>query len=265
MNVSLVLCNPSFCSITQREIAAYAQKMQETKGSSLVHRICNMVSRIFRYAIASGICEWNPAVHVGEALSPYRVALHRSTVQAEGQARVLMKDIDGYDKNPVIRIGLLLLAHTFVRPGELRFAQWSEIDFEKQEWRIPAERMKMRREHAVPLSPQSVSLFLELRDMGFHEMYCFVLPCKDSPIAINSFSRAMISLGYGSGKATPHSFRGMASTLLNEHGFSSDVIERQLAHAETNTVRAAYNRAEYMDERRKMMNWWSDYLDSLIK
>ncbi|MBQ9527257.1 MAG: tyrosine-type recombinase/integrase [Fretibacterium sp.] len=250
-------------SISQQEIVAHVRKLQDARGVRLGQCVKGMISQIFRYALASGLCEWNPAAQIAEALSPYRVSMHRSTIRTEGQARELLLAIDGYDGNPVVRLALLLLAHTFVRPGELRLARWPELDFEKKQWRIPAKRMKMRREHIVPLSRQAVELFCELRGVVRHPEFCFIMPCRKTPMSATLMPKAMISLGYGEGRATPHSFRGMASTLLNEHGFPPDVIERQLAHAETNAVRAAYNRAEYMEERRKMMQWWSDYLDRL--
>ena len=252
-------------SITPPEIAAYTKKIQETKGLHVGLRVNYMLSRIFRYAIASGICEWNPAAQIADVLVPYHIAAHRSTIQTEQQARSVMKNIDAYPGNPIVRLGLLLLAYTFVRSGEMRLAEWSEVDFTRKEWRIPAARMKMKREHIVPLSAQAVALFSELREVTQHPIYCFVLPFKNKPMATTSFANAMVRMGYGTGTATPHSFRGMASTLLNEHGFAPDVIERQLAHAETNAVRAAYNRAEYMEERRKMMDWWGNYLDCLIQ
>lgn len=250
-------------SISQQEIVAHARKLQEDKGVRLGQCVKNMISQVFRYAVASGLCEWNPAAQINEALSPYRVSVHRSTIRTEAQARDLMKAIDGYNGNPVARVALLLLAYTFVRPSELRLARWPEIDIEEREWRIPAERMKMRKEHIVPLSRSAVMLFSELRALTQNPFYCFVLPCRKCPMSATAVRNTLIRLGYGTGKATPHSFRGMASTLLNEHGFAPDVIERQLAHVETNAVRAAYNRAEYMEERRKMMDWWGDYLDGL--
>lgn len=257
------LSTRSIKEITPRDIFELIEPIAE-KSPYVGHHVKSVVNAVFNYAVAAGLCEWNPAAQVNGALAPYRPVNHFSTVQTEAQARALLKAIDDFGGNAVLRIALLLLAYVFVRPGELRFARWSEIDFEKAEWRIPAERMKMRRSHIVPLSPQALSLFRELHALVSHETYCFVLPFRDKPIGSVALNQVMYRLDYD-GKATPHSFRGMASTLLNEHGFPPDVIERQLAHVETNAVRAAYNRAEYMDERRKMMNWWSDYLDSLIK
>ena len=252
----------SLKEITPRRVFELVNPINE-KSAVVGHRIKGIISAVFTYAVAAGLCEWNPAAQIGAALTPYKVERHLSSVQTEEKARVLMKSIDAYGGNPILRLALLLLAYTFVRRNELRFAQWLEIDMEKREWRIPAERMKMKREHIVPLSTQCTSLFSELRDLSRHHIWCFALPTHNKPIGGSTLNYVINSLNTGI-KITPHGFRGMASTLLNEHGFPPDVIERQLAHVEGNAVRAAYNRAEYLDQRREMMQWWGDYLDGLI-
>ena len=249
-------------SITPQEIKQAMTKVQNDHGLHAGHRARNILSEIFRYAIASGLCEYDPAQPLVRVLSPLPPAQHYSTIKTEDEARQVLRDVSAYSSNPVVRLGLLILAYTFVRPGEMRLAQWAEIDMEKQEWRIPAERMKMKREHIIPLSTQTLALFRQLRGLVLHPQWCFAV--GDKPISSVSFHRAMLRIGYGMGKMTPHGFRGMASTLLNEHGFPPDVIERQLAHVEGNAVRAAYNRAEYLDQRRQMMQWWGDYLDGLL-
>ena len=249
--------------ITPREVFELVRPIND-KTPSVGHHVKSVISSVFQYAIASGLCEWNPAAQIGGALTPYKIGRHFSSVQTEPQARVLMRAVDAYSRNPLFRLALLIMAHTFVRHNELRLAQWAELDLEKREWRIPAERMKMRREHVVPLSAQALELFRQLRSLVSHPRWCFVLPRREHPIGERTLNSVMEELDMEL-KATPHSFRGMASTLLNEHGFPPDVIERQLAHVEHNAVRAAYNRAEYMEERRKMMDWWGDYLDGLIQ
>lgn len=250
-------------ALTPQDVISFARDVQAAKGLTVAHQTKNTLSQIFQYAIAAGLCEWNPVKQITGALTPPPPAKHWSVVQSEDQAREILRAVDGYAVNKVARLGLLLLAYTFVRPGELIKARWEEIDFDKAEWRIPAERMKMKREHVVPLSTQALALFKELKDLTRHPVYCFALPPGDKPASDIFLPQALRRLGYGKGKMTPHGFRGMASTLLNEHGFPPDIIERQLAHAEPNAVRAAYNRAEYMDERRRMMQWWGDYLDKL--
>lgn len=152
---------------------------------------------------------------------------------------------------------------TFVRSREIRGAKWEEIHWEKQEWRIPAERMKMAEQHIVPLAPQAIILLKEIWEITGNSYSGYIFPSQQSPRKImseNTFLRVIENLGY-KGKATGHGFRSTASTILNENGFSPDVIERQLAHTERNQVRAAYNHAQYLPQRRLMMNWWADYLE----
>ena len=249
-------------TLTPQDALAFVRGVQ-SHSPTVGHRVKGVLSQIFQYALAAGLCEWNPAQQIAGALIPAPPAQHWSVVQTEDAARDVLRAIDGYSLNRIVRLALLLLAYTFVRPGELRLAQWTEINAEKAEWRIPKERMKTRVEHVVPLSSQALALFQELRALTRHPVYCFAFPLSSRPFAAGALSDAFRRLGYGKGKMTPHGFRGMASTLLNENGFSPDVIERQLAHVERNAVRAAYNRAEYMDERRRMMQWWGDCLDQL--
>lgn len=159
-----------------------------------------------------------------------------------------------------------LAALTFVRPGELRHAEWSEIDLKAKEWRIPAEKMKMKRAHIVPLSRQSIKVFEEAEMITGHGKYVF--PSERSaarPMSNNTVNAALRRMGYAKEEMTGHGFRSMASTNLNEMGYHPDHIERQLAHVETNKVRAAYNHAEYLPERKKMMQAWADYLEGLKK
>jgi len=157
---------------------------------------------------------------------------------------------------------LRLMALTFVRTGELIGATWDEIDLDGAAWIIPAERMKMKTEHVVPLSKQAVELLRELKAIGGGSRYVFPGRNPDKPISNNTMLFALYRLGY-KGKMTGHGFRAVASTTLNEAGFRADVIERQLAHCERNDIRGAYNRAEYLPERRKMMQQWANMLDAL--
>jgi integrase len=178
-----------------------------------------------------------------------------------------MRAIDSFSGNRIIKLALQLIAYTFVRSNELRKASWSEIDFESAVWRIPAERMKMRRPHIVPLSQQAVEFFRELREytgFGGH-----VLPAmqsvkmRDNVLSDVALLSALRRLGYSKDEMTIHGFRSMASTLLNEMGHRPDLIELQLAHGERNAVRAAYNHAQHLEERRAMMQEYADLLDEL--
>ena len=168
-----------------------------------------------------------------------------------------------YNGNPLTKWGFQFLILTFVRSGEVRGAKWDEIDFKKAQWRIPAERMKMKEQHIVPLSTQSVVLLKKIREVTGHSYSGYVFPSFQNPrktISENTFLKAIDIMGYKS-KTTAHGFRAVASTILNENGFRPDVIERQLAHAERDQVRAVYNHAEYLPERIDMMQWWADYLE----
>jgi len=192
--------------------------------------------------------------------------LSRASITDPRKVGPLLRAIDGYEGHPVVRAALRLLPLVFVRPGELRNMEWQEIDIGWAEWRIPAEKMKMREAHIVPLSRQALAILEEIRPLTGRGGY--VLPGVRSaarPLSENTLNAALRRLGYTKEEMTGHGFRAMASTPLNEQGWSPDVIERQLAHDERNKVRAAYNRASHMDERRRMMQAWSDHLDGLAQ
>lgn len=225
---------------------------------------------IFNFGIIHGLCEINAAASLHGLISrdtvKHAVALNKTDLAA------LLKDIGGYG-SPVIRIALLLLAHCFPRTAELRKAEWAHIDWQASEWRIPAVNMKMRQPHIIPLTRQTVELLLELQSLTGTGKYLFPNTRDASqPISATTLNRALEYLKWG-GKFSCHGFRATASTFLNEGlhngsngqpvAFRPDVIERQLAHAERSAVRGAYNHAQYMAERRVMMNTWSDFLDSL--
>jgi integrase len=175
-----------------------------------------------------------------------------------------MRAIEGYSGHPVTALALKLAPLVFVRPGEFRQAEWSEFDLEGAEWRIPAARMKMREHHIVPLARQALAILRELQPFARGGRYVFrSLRSRGRPMSNNTINGALRRLGYSGEEQTGHGFRSMASTLLNEQGFPPDVIELQLAHSERNKVRAAYNKAQRLPERRKMMQAWADYLDGL--
>ena len=176
----------------------------------------------------------------------------------------LLRAIDGYQGTWVVRCALQLLPLVFVRPGELRHAEWKEFSFEDCEWRIPAEKMKMRQAHIVPLSRQALEVLREIQQLTGRGQYVFPnLRHTDKPVSENTLNGALRRLGYTKEKMTPHGFRSMASTRLHEQGWGSALIKRQLGHCEQNTVKAAYNHAEHLPERREMLQKWADYLDSL--
>ena len=181
----------------------------------------------------------------------------------ESELPEFLEKLDAYDGNKLTQLAMRFLMLTFVRTGEMRGATWNEFDIEKAEWRIPAERMKMGAEHIVPLSRQALDVIDELRPLSVKREHLF--PNEHDPkkfMSENTVLFALYRMGYR-GRATGHGFRATASTILNEHGFRPDVIERQLAHAERNKIRAAYHRSEYLPDRRKLMQHWADFLDGL--
>jgi len=192
-------------------------------------------------------------------------AKHLAAITTPKGAGELMRAIEGYTGHAITLFGLRLSAHLFVRPGELRQAEWSEFDFDRSVWNIPEQKMKMRRPHRVPLSTQVIALFEQLWELTGTGRYCF--PSFRSPLrpmSENTVNAALRALGFSQEEMTAHGFRAMAATLLNETGkFNPDAIERQLAHMETNAIRRAYTRGEYWDERVRMMQYWSDQLDEM--
>jgi integrase len=219
--------------------------------------------QVFMYAIATARAERNPVPDLRGALKT-PVAKHHAYLKAADLPDFLQK-LDAYDGAVETKLALRLLMLTFVRTTELRAAEWTEIDWDKAEWRIPAERMKMKEQHLVSLSRQSLVVLRELQKHTGNRQHLFPNQHKpDDFMSENTMLYALYRMGYHS-RTTGHGFRSTASTILNENGFMPDVIERQLAHTERNSVRAAYNHAQYLPERRKMMQWWADHLDSLAK
>jgi integrase len=250
-------------SITAPEFLA-AIKRVETRGiHETAHRLRSEGGQIFRYAIATGRAERDVCADLRGALAPVVVRNHPAITDP---ARIgeLLRAIDGYHGQPATECALKLAPLVFVRAGELRKAEWSEFDLDGAEWRIPAKRMKMREQHMVPLSRQAVALLRELHPITGSGKYVFPSSVHaDRPISENTVNASLRRLGFPGDEMTGHGFRSMASTCLNEQGWSPDVIELQLAHAERDEVRGAYNRAQRLADRRKMMQAWADYLDSL--
>lgn len=241
------------------ELLFVLREIEKRGALDIAKRALQTCGQIFRYAIATGKADHDISSDLKGALKARRQENYTSLPAKE--LPEFLKKLETYDGDLQTKLGLKLLLLTFVRTGELRGARWSEIDLDKQEWRIPAERMKMRDPHIVPLSRQAMVILNELKPISGHKEYVF--PNRNKPtlfMSENTMLYAIYRLGYHS-RATVHGFRATASTILNEHGFNSDYIERQLAHCERNGVRAAYNHAQYLPERRRMMQWWADYLD----
>ncbi|MFM0718034.1 tyrosine-type recombinase/integrase [Paraburkholderia strydomiana] len=228
-------------------------------------RILQRSRAVFQYGIMTGRCSRNPAADINPetVLKKGAGVKHMARVKPV-EIPQLMQDIAGYQGDVVTRLALQLMALTFVRTTELIKAEWTEIDEKAAQWRIPAERMKMRDPHIVPLSKQALDVLGELRKLSGAEKYVFhsVQGRSRGPISNNTMLFALYRMGYKS-RMTGHGFRGLAATVLREQGYSRDVVDRQLAHAERNQVTAAYVHAEYLPERRKMMQHWADYLGKL--
>jgi integrase len=250
--------------ITPTEVLSVLRKVEAGGRYESARRMRSVLGRVFRYGIATARCDRDVAADLRGALTTPRTT-HHAAITDPGEVGILLKAMDGYTGQAVTRMAMRLSPHLFVRPGELRQAEWSEIDVEKAIWSIPAERMKMRRAHRVPLSRQVLEMIGELREITGHRQHLF--PCMGRPrrpMSENGVNQALRRLGYETGEMTAHGFRAMAATLLNEMGrWNPDAIERQLAHQDTSSVRRAYARGEYWDERIAMMQHWSDYLDGL--
>lgn len=247
--------------MTAQELLATLRKVEKRGATETAQRIMQRCASVFRYGVVTARCAGNPAADLKGALKPHKASSRKALAAAD--LPEFLKKLDAYDGRLETRIALRLLALTFTRPGEIRAAEWTEFDFDKVEWRIPAARMKMRSEHVVPLPRQALEALEELRPLTGRYRYLFPNQSDPKkPMSVNTLLYAMYRMGYHS-RATAHGFRATASTILNEQGFKPDVIERQLAHAERNKIRAAYNRASYLPERRKMMQAWADYLDGL--
>lgn len=249
--------------ITPPELLEALRRIEGKGAVETAHRALQTCGQVFRYGIATGRCERDPAADLHGALTPSR-EIHRAAILDPAGVGALLRAIDAYSGGIIARCALRLAPMVFVRPGELRHAEWTEIDFDAAEWRIPGEKMKMKTQHVVPLAVQAIAVFQELRPLTGTGKYVFPSARSASrPMSDVTILAALRRMGYASDEMTGHGFRAMASTLLNEQGWPPDVIERQLAHAERNKVRAAYNRATLLPERRKMMQHWADYLDSL--
>ena len=249
--------------ITPPELLSVLRRVEERGIIETAHRALANSGQIFRYAIATGRAERDISQDLRGAIPPVKKK-HLASITRPDLIGPMLRAFDAYDGFFVTKCALRLAPLVFVRPGELRRGEWSEINLQTAEWRIPAERMKMRIEHIVPLSRQVLAILEDLRPLTGQGRYLFPsMRSKVRPMSDATVLNALRRLGYSKEEMTGHGFRSMASTLLNGQGWNRDWIERQLAHSESNSVRAAYNYAEYLPERRKMMQAWADYLDSL--
>ena len=250
-------------SITAPDLLTVLRRIEAKGTLETAHRTQQNCGQVFRYAVATGRAERDPSGDLRGAIPPAS-GKHMATITDPKEIAGLLRSIDDYRGSIVTRCALQLAPLVFVRPGELRHAEWSEFNLETAEWRIPAEKMKAGVLHIVPLSRQALGVLREIHPLTGHGRYVFPSPRTDSrPMSSNAILSALRRMGYAKDEMSGHGFRSMASTLLNEQGWNRDAIERQLAHAERNSVRAAYNYAEFLPERKKMMQAWADYLDGI--
>ncbi len=264
-NVFPALGDRALASIKPSEVMACIKVIEARGAGELASRVLQRIKSIYRWAVTHERIEVNPMVDLvpGEILKPREVT-HRLMLP-EAEIANFYRKLDTYDGDPTTVHALRLLMLTVTRPGELRGARWAEFDLAAALWTIPAERMKMRSEHKVPLPMQALEVLRSIQPLTGDSELVFPSPSyRSKPLSENTLNSAMARMGY-KGIATAHGFRALFSTVANENDKDADVIERQLAHIERNKVRAAYHRSAYTAERAKLMQWWADYLDTKRK
>ncbi|GAV19913.1 putative prophage CPS-53 integrase [Mariprofundus micogutta] len=245
------------------DVLAVLRKAEDRGAVDTAHKLRSICGQVFRYAVATARIDSDPSRDLRGALEP-KVVSHRATITDPKKVGELLRAIQSFEGTFIVQCAMKITPYLFVRPGELRQAEWSEINIEKAEWRIPAEKMKMKQVHIVPLSDQVITILRDAHALTGEGKYVFPsIRSAARPMSNNTVNSALRRLGYDKSEICAHGFRGMASTILHEQGWPTDVIERQLAHQEGNEVKRSYNHARHLPERQKMMQHWADYLDGL--
>jgi integrase len=250
--------------ITVQELLVPLRAVEKNGNLETARRMRSFAGRVFRYAIATGRADRDLSADIKDALTAPKVT-HRAVILDREKVGALLRAIDNYGGHIGTTLALKIAPHVFVRPGELRHAEWREFDFDRSIWVIPGHKTKMRKDHIVPLSKQSLEILMTARKASGHRqfVFCSVSSVK-RPISENTLNGALRRMGFDKDQMSAHGFRSMASTLLNESGmWQPDAIERALAHGDSDAVRSAYNRGAYWEERVRMAQWWSDHLDTL--
>jgi integrase len=263
-NIFPSLGNTPISKILPHHLLKTLNKVEDRGAIDTAHRILQYCTKVCRYAILTNRLEQDFTIGVKEVLKPHQKS-HLASITDPKKVSPLLHSIENYSGYPITKLALKLLPLVFVRPGELRNAEWSEIDFEKKEWNIPAEKMKMRQPHLVPLSKQAIIILKETKLMTSHSKYIFPsITSLKRPMSDNTLNLALRRMDYTKEEMTAHGFRAMARTLLDEElKFRPDIIEHQLSHAVKDPNGRAYNRTKHLEERVKMMQDWADYLDTL--
>lgn len=260
--------NTTISDITPKDIIDIIKRVEERGAVEGAHRLFTQLNKIFKYAVSNQVCERNPCSEIDkkEILKAPKKRNY-PTITDPKEIKNLLQAIDGYGGAYTTRMALLLAPHVFVRPYNLRFAEWSEIDFDAKLWRIPAHKMKTKVEHLVPLTDQTLAIFNEVYQHTADAKYIFhSLRSKTSQMSDAALNNALRRMGYSQDELVVHGFRAMFSTIAHEvSSFKHEVIETQLAHSVGTKVSQAYNRALYLDERKELMKWWSNYLSDLQK
>lgn len=270
-NIIPFIGNKVMNEIRRDEILQCLTRIQDRGAIEEAHRIHNIISQVYQYAVANDRCERNTVADISPkwTLKP-AIKTNYPTITDPKEIGKLLRAIDGYKGEYSVRCALQIMPHLALRPGNISKMEWSEIDLENCVLTISADKMKMNREHKVPLVPKVVEILTELKKLTGLGQYCFgASRTRNSPLSDNTLRSALIRLGYTNEEIVPHGFRAMFTTIAEEnivnHGFNTDVIEKCTAHEmrSKNKVRAAYNRAEYWDQRVELMQWWADYLDQV--
>ncbi len=258
------LGNVPIRDITTKQLISVIKKIEDKGTLAEAKKTRGIVNLIFKYAVSTSRISHNI---MADTAGAYKTAtVNHFPHFTEKEFREFLQNFDDLKGNILTKLALKLLILTFLRSGAIRFARWEEFDFEKKEWRVPADHMKMKRLHIVPLSDQSLEVLRKIKQFHNGNTQGLLFPSytnPSKPISDNTLSKALRDQGY-QGKATPHGMRATASTILNERGFPPDVIEMQLAHIEKNKVRASYNHAQYLQKRREMMDWWGNYIQKYL-
>jgi integrase len=257
---------PPITDIEPADVLIAVRKIERKGQLESARRTLQLAGAVFRYAVATARVASDPTRDLRGALTAPTVT-HYGAIIDPARVGELLRTIDGYEGQPITKLAMQLAPHVFVRPGELRHAEWNEFDFEGALWTIPAGKTKMRKDHLVPLSRQSIAILEDLRALTGPDGYVFPsIRSRKRPMSDNTINAGLRRLGYSTDEMTAHGFRAMASTLLNESGkWHPDAIERALAHGDSDRIRAAYHRGAHLKERVAMAQWWSDHLDQLRK